>query len=364
MSRPAVVFGGPSPEHDISILTGLQAARALADGGTDPLALYWSKTGDWHQVDPRLEAADFAEGVPRKAKPVSLVAEPGGGVIAKKKPLPISAVLNCCHGGPGEDGTLQAAFDLAGLRYTGPGVAGAALGMDKLAFGAVMAAAGLPTLPRTLLLPAGGRPPPFVGPYIVKPRYGGSSIGIEVVEDFGTAAAVVSSSPYMSDGAVVEPFLAEGRDVNVAVRTFPELQLSALEAPVRASDSAHIYDYSQKYLAGGGLEGSKREIPADLPGPLEKGLRETAEKVARLAGVRSVARIDFLAKDDQFWVNEINTIPGSLAAYLWVDPPIDRFQLLADLLAEAESSDPRRFVVTGADGTALRSAASIAAKLG
>ena len=126
MSLPAVVFGGPSPEHDISILTGLQAARTLTQAGTEVQAFYWTKTGQWFQVDPASEAKDFADGVPGKAKPIRFVAESGGGFHFKKKRLDVAAVLNCCHGGPGEDGTLQSAFDLAGLRYTGPSAAASA----------------------------------------------------------------------------------------------------------------------------------------------------------------------------------------------------------------------------------------------
>ncbi len=359
MTKPAVVFGGPSPEHDISILTGLQVCRTLLDAGRDVTAIYWTKSGDWFAVDPGLEAADFADGVPRGAKPLRLIAEPGAGFMVKKKPLEVSAVINCCHGAPGEDGTLQSVFDLAGLRYTGPGAAGSALGMDKLAFGAVVASAGLPSVPRRLLATtATWELPP---PYIVKPRFGGSSIGIEVVDGLETAHALADTSPHLADGAVIEPYLEGSRDFNIAVRTYPELQLSAIEAPAR---SGGIYSYEQKYLAGGGLEGSAREVPAAIPEAIAARIRDAAVVVAHLVGVRSVARIDFLVRADDVWVNEINTIPGSLAAYLWVDPPVSRRQLVLDLLAEAEQSSPRGFTTAGADGTALRSAASIASKLG
>jgi D-alanine-D-alanine ligase len=171
MSKPAVVFGGPSPEHDISILTGLQAARTLGDAGIEVWALFWAKTGRWYAVDPTLEATAFAGGVPDRAKELRFVAGPGEGFHLKRKPLDVSVVVNCCHGAPGEDGSLQAAFDLAGLRYTGPDAAGSNLGMDKLAFAAVMSAAGLPSVLRRLVTdgscfgPAdGARPAPVVTP--------------------------------------------------------------------------------------------------------------------------------------------------------------------------------------------------------
>lgn len=356
MTNPAVVFGGPSDEHDISILTGLQVSHALKDVNV----FYWSKGGRWFQVDPDTEALDFVEGPPRKARAVTLIPELGQGFVGKK-PIPVSAVVNACHGGPGEDGTLQGIFDLAGIRYTGPGQAASALGMDKLAFGASMAAAGLPTLPRALLTISHQGPPSFAGPYIVKPRFGGSSIGIEVVEDWPTATALLRASPYFGSGGVVEPFVAESRDLQLAVRTWPTVELSAIEAPIRAGDG--IYSYNQKYLAWGGEVSGGRELPARIDPGTEKVLRDLARQVVVAAGLRGICRIDFLEKDGEVWVNEVNTIPGSMGAYLWIDPPISRLALFKALLDEALASPVRRFSVAGADGTALRNAGSISNKL-
>ena len=360
MSTPAVVFGGPSDEHDISVLTGLQVARALeVDSVT---AIYWSKSGEWYVVDPKLEASDFADGVPSKAREISFVASPGQGFVIKKTPLAVSAVVIACHGGPGEDGTLQGLFDLAGLRYTGPGQASSAMGMDKLAFGAAMASAGLPTLPRTILATGSEEAPAFDGPFIVKPRFGGSSIGIEVADDWATVLALKGSSGFFDQGAVVEPFLRGSRDLQVAVRTHPEWQLSAVEEPSRAEGG--IYSYDQKYLAWGGEVSGGRELPASLSPDLETGIRDLSARITHVAGLRGIARIDFLEKDGELFVNEVNTIPGSMAAYLWIDPPLSRGELFMDLVAEAENSTTRVFSVAGSDGTALRSAGTIASKLG
>ena len=356
MPTPAVLFGGPSPEHDISISTGLQATRTLGD----VLAIYWSKTGGFHLVDPELEVTEFADGLPRKARELSFDAQPGRGWVLKKKPLDISVVVNCCHGGPGEDGTIQGAMDLAGYRYTGPGQAGSALGMDKLAFAASVANEGLTGLPRLLLVP--GISPDFDGPYIVKPRFGGSSIGIEVVDDMDTALALLRSSPHLGDGAVIEPFLSEFRDLNVAVRTYPEISLSNIEEPRKTGDG--LYSYEQKYLAWGDEGSPGNTVPADVDAVLEAQIREIAPKVAALVGVRSVARIDFLEAAGTLYVNEINTIPGSLSAKLFVDPPVSRRELLDGMIAEALASPARTFSTHGADGTALRNASTIASKLG
>jgi D-alanine-D-alanine ligase len=274
----------------------------------------------------------------------------------------VDAALLCCHGGPGEDGTLQAALDLAGIAYAGPTVAGAALGMDKLAFGAVMAANGLPTLPRVPVT-AEAAPPGFSGPYIVKPRFGGSSIGIDVVEDWDTARARLSANTHLRLGAVAEPYRPDLYDLQLAVRSWPSVELSAIERPLRTEEGGHILDYRDKYVAGEGMAGALRELPARLPEEVAAELRSAASAVVDLAGVRGMARIDFLSDGRDLFVNEVNTIPGSLARYLWVDPPVPFLVLLADLLDEAVHRPTHAYSATGADGSVLRSAGSIAGKL-
>lgn len=354
MSLPAVVFGGPSPEHDISVSTGLQATHVLGDCH----AVYWDKTGRFHLVDPASEVVEFAEGIPRKSQALELVASPGAGFVRRKKPLDIDVILNCCHGGPGEDGTLQGVFDLVGYRYTGPGQWGSALGMDKLTFGAAVTSAGLAALPRLLLTDRVQAP--FDPPYIIKPRFGGSSIGIEVVADLDSARHLVSVSPHHEDGTVIEPYVEGCRDLQVAIRTFPEFESSAIEEPMRTEGG--LYSYTQKYLAWGEGSGIARNLPADLPPSLEERLRDWARRVAELVGLRSVARIDFLNLGDELWVNEVNTIPGSLGSYLWVE--LTRAELIEGILEEARRSDARRFSTAGADGSALRNAGTVASKLG
>ncbi len=356
MSKPAVLFGGPSPEHDISVSTGLQAAHTLDAAH----AIYWAKNGGFHLVDPNSEVAEFADGVPRKAKELAFELRPGGGFVQKRKPLDISVVVNCCHGGPGEDGTIQGAMDLVGYRYTGPGQAGSALGMDKLAFGASVAQLGLPTLPRLLL--GSGTSPTFEGPYIVKPRFGGSSIGIEIVEDVDTALALLETSPYLGDGAVIEPYLERFRDLNVAVRTHPQPSCSNIEEPKKTGDG--LYSYEQKYLNWGDGGAVSNSVPADVDADTSERLNDWALRVASMVGARSVARVDFLETPDGLYVNEINTIPGSLSIKLFVDPPLSRHELLSGMVEEAMGWKPRAFSTAGADGAALRNAGSIANKLG
>jgi len=388
-ARVAVCFGGPSPEHDVSVLTGLQAVRELRKHGRDVTALYWSKVAGWAKVAPDLEGRDFVDGVPAGAEPLRLVAGSDGGFVTvggrlgRARPLEVDVVVVCCHGGPGESGALQGAFDLAGVAYTGPTAAGAALGMDKLAFAGVVAAAGLPALARRPLepaadaglpapsrpgdasgeVPAGAASPEFAGPYIVKPRFGGSSLGIDVVADWPTALARLSANPHLRAGAVVEPYRPDLFDLNVAVRTWPTLQVSAVERPLRSVAGGDILGYADKYAGGEGMASAPRELPAQLDDATTQRVRTLAVEVARLCQVRGIARVDFLSDGSEVWVNEINTVPGSLARYLWVDPPVAFGQLLDDLVAEALARPACAFSAVGADGTVLRSAGSIAAKL-
>ena len=362
----AVLFGGPTPEHDISILTGLLALRELHQR-RDVVGIYWTKTGDYVSVPGDVEAADFLDGVPKGSSELSLRLGADGGFYAagrlgRDRRLDIESVILATHGGPGEDGTLQAALDLAGLPYTGPSVAGAALGMDKWAFGSVVAQAGIPTLPR-VLLQASTTELPFDGPYILKPRFGGSSIGIDVVADLSTAKARLTTNPHFALGCVVEPYRSDLFDIQIALRTYPSLELSAIEKPLRRTSGAEILNYQDKYVGGEGMVGAPRELPCVLPGNQRDLVEAAARTIADIANVRGVARIDFLASETELYVNEINTIPGSLSKYLFIEPLVTFAQLLDDLVAESLQRPAHRYSAAGADGLILRSVGAIAAKL-
>ncbi|MGC1418586.1 MAG: hypothetical protein WA786_00515 [Acidimicrobiales bacterium] len=360
----AVLFGGPAPEHDVSILTGLQVLHELRDQ-REVVGIYWTKNNVFFAVASQVEAEAFLDGVPEGSSEVQLRVGAQGGFFStgrKERRLEIEAVLLATHGGPGEDGSLQAVLDLAGLPYSGPNVAGAALGMDKWAFGAVIAAAGLPTLPRVLLT-RDTTSLPFGGPYILKPRFGGSSIGIDVVADLSTALARLSTNGHLALGCVVEPFRDDLYDVQIAIRTYPVLALSAIEKPLRRSDANEILDYRDKYVGGQGMVSAPRELPAVLASGQAQDIERCARTIATAASVRGVARVDFLANEREFYVNEINTIPGSLAKYLFISPPLAFADLLGDLIAEALERPAHLFSAAGADGLVLRSAGSIASKL-
>lgn len=375
MPAPCVVFGGPSLEHDVSILTGLQSARVLTKSGEDPVVLYWSESNRWFRVPADLEASAFLDGVPATARPVALElagAEPGFYEVrslGRRSRIEVDAVLICCHGGPGEDGRLQAACDLAGIAYTGPNSACASLTMDKLSFSGVAAAANLPVLPR-VAWSGDSPPPPFGGPYIVKPRFGGSSIGIEIVDDVDTVRDMLKASSYYSRGAVIEPYRPGLEDLYIAIRTYPKLQLSLIERPGRPDGEGGIYGYQQKYLKQRGAESQVSEIPAQLPDEVAKRMRVAAEDVADLTRLTGNARLDFLWDGSELFINELNPIPGALALRLWAETGVDRAQLLADMLTEARTKRSATGDIDQPDRHAqdrkaqtLRSAGSIAQKL-
>lgn len=366
MTVPCVLFGGPSPEHDVSVLTGLQACRVLIEAGYEPLALFWSKSGEFHLVDAGLEASVFVGGVPPQARRVTLEVGSNASLtetlsLGRRRQVKVSVVVNCCHGGAGEDGRLQGALDIVGLPYTGPTARGAALGMDKLAFGAVVARGGLPTLRRTVLSEQSAGPE-FAAPWLLKPRFGGSSLGIAIVHDIATARALLKSSPYLRDGATLEPYLDNAVDLNVGVRSFGEVRITEVERPIRQADG-QVYSYSEKYLGGEGLVGAPRELPALLPDAVTGRLRAYSAAVTDLAQVRGAGRLDFLLHNGEVWVNEINTIPGALGFYLWRASGVSHRQLLEDMITEALERPTHNPVLSGADGAALRSAGAIASKL-
>ena len=155
MASPiAVCFGGPSPEHDISVLTGLQVARVATKRATTSSRSTGRRPA--RGTAPTATSRPPTSSTARRAAAWSSSWSPAptagsSSAARKRRPLPLDCVVVCCHGGPGEGGTLQSALDLAELRYTGPSAAGAALGMDKLATNAVVRALGLPATPQALI---------------------------------------------------------------------------------------------------------------------------------------------------------------------------------------------------------------------
>lgn len=370
-----VIFGGPSPEHEISILTGLQAERVLRSAGHTIHPVYVAPNGQWLAVPDNTEAKDYLEGSPPGSKELDVRLGGQPGLYLKKvmgsKRLDVDAALLCFHGGGGEGGGAAFVCELLGIPHTGSSLYAGAVGMDKLAFAGLLANASIPSLPRQHV--SHTTRPDFSGPYIVKPRFGGSSIGIEIVDDIDTARALADSSPHLKNGAVIEPYRADVVDLNISFRTYPTLELTALERPLRggagteAQAAGGVYSYQEKYLqgeGGAGLTHAPREFPAQVPGVVAARAVELTTAVAEVTRLTGIVRVDLLwdPADDSVFVNEVNTIPGALSLYLW-SPTRPPAEVLTDALREAVERRIRWPQAGFSQGIALKAAGGIAGKL-
>ena len=354
----AVIIGGPSSEHDISILTGLQSARILSKDNKISI-LYWSKDNNWYLLDPNLESKDFINNEKILKKPIEIKVNGDSGFYFKKKKLNFDVYLNSCHGGPGEDGTLQSLLDILRVKYTGPKVVSAQICMDKYVFFTTMKENGLPVLHKDLV--NNEENVTFEGPYILKPRFGGSSIGVEVVNDYESVLKIVDSSDLYRQGAVIEKYLENSEDILIGVKNYPSFDVSEIEKPLK---NETLFSYSEKYLENGGLEGAERELPANLNEDKKNKILNYIEKINSIIPTRGIFRYDFLIDQEDVYINEINTIPGSHALYLWQNLNKSKYDLLIEIVEEAYSEDITSWSTTGSDGLALKSAKDIQSKLG
>ena len=357
-----VIIGGPSPEHDISILTGLQVGRILEEKHKISI-LYWSKDNKWYLNNTDLEGEDFLDAKKVKKNSINIQINDDSGFYFKKKKVQLDVLVNTCHGGPGEDGTLQRLLDMINIPYTGPSSSLAEICMDKYLFTLLLKNNNLPVLDR-VLLQGNTESINLKPPYILKPRFGGSSIGVEVVKDINTAKALINNSNIYSRGAIIEEYLQGSEDYLIAAFGYPSLHFSEIEKPLRDQDSSVIYNYEDKYLRNGGLEGSSRELPAQITEKEEKTILSLTKQVIQSIGIRGVYRIDFLKKNSSIYINEVNSIPGSLSTYLWKNTGISKFTIIENIVQEALSESKNIWNEEGSDGEALVKAKDIESKLG
>jgi D-alanine-D-alanine ligase len=366
----AVLFGGRSCEHEVSILTAHEAMSTLrAMPGYAVVPVYITKDGRWLSGQALGQLDKFAqpELLEKECRPVVLrpmtehpLTVEMGGWPAKSKPLDIDVVLPLIHGPNGEDGTLQGALEMLGLPYAGSGVAASALCMDKIAMKRMFTEAGLPQAPFIAIDRASwladrqarlAQIEALSGTVFVKPARGGSSIGITSVEGPVGLGDAIDLAFTFDDEVVVEAAVTGAIEINCAVlKAGGAISTSALES-VRAKDGFLSYD--QKYLQwskGSPTDGAKasggHQVPAELPDELADSVRELAVRAFESCMCDGVARIDFLVQGRDVFVNEINTLPGSLAFYLWeaVGVPFD--QLLDRMLRSALATAERRRALT------------------
>jgi D-alanine-D-alanine ligase len=253
----------------------------------------------------------------------------------------MECVLPVVHGANVEDGTLQGLLQLLGVPYVGCGVAASALGMDKYAQKCVFRDNGIPVLDCVALGAAAYDAQPEESeaklealgfPLIVKPVNLGSSVGIGRVGDAEGLKEALEHAFQFADTVLAEPAVTRLRELNCSVLGDREsARASECEEPI---NSHVILSYEDKYMSGGGkakgMSAAKRKLPADIPPDVRERIRELAVETFRLLGCNGIARVDFLMDADSgdIWVNEINTIPGSLSFYLWEPLGVSYTQLL------------------------------------
>jgi D-alanine-D-alanine ligase len=317
-----VLLGGPSAEHDVSVVSGTAIEGALLDAELDVTQVLIDLDGAWwwlpsdHRRDDR-PAATYDD--PRRLDaegPFTVGAALDR--IADAEPAPI--VFIALHGPFGEDGTVQALLDAIGIAYTGAGVLASALGMDKVAQKRIWRGLGLPVIDwieiradawaagRAGVLAqleafaagsAGGEPR-----LMVKPARLGSSVGMTLAHTAAERAAALDLAFRYDDLAIVERYLARARDLEVSI--IGNGMLLGVYGPGEVVAGHEFYDYAAKYTPGL----SEISTHAELPDAARELVRKLARDAYRSLGTEGFARVDFLVRDDGVYLSEINTIPG------------------------------------------------------
>lgn len=351
--RIAVFIGGRSPEHDVSVVTGLQVLAALDPARFEGFPVYITPGGRWLTGDVLRQKSNFllTKNSLKKTQDVTLDITTGrtGRLLPLKKSLlgggpaiEFDVAIPAFHGLFGEDGCIQGLFEMAGVPYIGPRVMAASVFMDKAATKKFLKALDIPHLPYAVLRrPAEGYfipkdeleklAAPVGFPCIIKPSHLGSSIGVAKVKDIDELSACLPAVFEYDDAAILEPFVQNLVEYNVAVaRMNGAVTTSAIERP---KATAELLDFKQKYLSGGGSKsGTKtpgqssegmlsltRELNPQLDAAKEKLIRDCAARLFTAIEGTGAPRIDFMGdtKTGGIWMNEINPLPGSFGYFLW-----------------------------------------------
>jgi D-alanine-D-alanine ligase len=385
--RVGVAFGGRSVEHDVSIITGLQAVEVLRERH-QPLPIYIARSGRWYAGQALSDIAIYGEQGEPQAPEVSfdlrsgkLMPVGGGGSLLrggrKQTPIELDVIVLATHGTQGEDGCLQGALELACLPYVGPPVGAAAAAMDKIVTKAILKAAGLPVVDHLALRREGFERDQaamvnaverrFALPVYVKPANLGSSVGVSRCDRPEQLQDALQLCFELDRACIVEPAVEGGIEVNCAVLGRPGIQsrVSMSEQPVAAQS---FLSFEDKYMGGGkaagkqeagaaggpkgeqgskgsGMQSARRVIPAPIDEQSTRRVKELAEEAFEAFGCAGVSRIDFLIDaQGEIYVNECNTIPGSFSFYLWEPAGLPFVDLMDELIdiALAEQAQKRK----------------------
>ena len=342
--KVAVIMGGESRERDVSRVTGTAVAKALAERNWD-VVLVDTEEGI-RPVESGAAPAIGTQPPDVSASERSVAAGPGAIADFVRRLVDVDAVWIALHGGWGEDGTIQSLFELIGIPYTGSGVLGSALAMDKDRAKRVMRASGVLTPDWEVLRWNVASGPPaadvarvrarFPGDIVVKPNTEGSTVGLSVVAAGVDPRPALEKAARFDERVLVEPFIA-GRELTVAILGHEALPV------VEIIPEGGIYTYEAKYTRGR----SRYECPAQLPAELTAKVRAVSVDVYDVLGCEGFARVDYrLAPDGSFHCLEVNTIPGmtplSLVPMAAKAAGISFAELVERILELAIARGPRR----------------------
>lgn len=370
----AVLFGGRSVEHEVSVVSALQAIANMDKEKYDIIPVYISKSGDFYTGDVLLDVENFRD-IPALIKKAKQVVPYGADGVLKlvslgglsKKAISADVAFPIVHGTNCEDGTLQGLLELYNIPYVGCNVMSAAAGMDKYVSKIILKDAGIPVVDAKRFYNFEWRSGKdgicdaleneYGYPLIVKPVNLGSSVGITKVSDRDALVQAVELALSFANNVLVERAVQNLREINCSVYGSASVNYASVcEEPISADD---ILSYADKYTSSSsskGMSGSKRRIPAELPEEVTERIRSFAQKTFTVLDCSGVARIDFLMDDStgEIFVNEINAIPGSLAFYLWEPIEIPYKKLLDELIKGAfKRAQDRRSITYAYDANIL-----------
>lgn len=356
MKTIAVIFGGRSVEHDVSIITAhipiIQSL--LASGQFDVWPVYISKDGGWY-CDKAMNDLDFFkqndfEARLRKQKKITLSFDGGLKIIwpgLVPKTLKIDVVFPAMHGTFGEDGSLMGLLRMANAPFVGCDLFASAVAMDKVLTKQILLSENIPVVPYVWFAKNDWennqhtlkeKIEKLQWPLFVKPAHLGSSIAVAKVKNDAELENAIEVALHYDDKVLVEESVENLIEVTLPIMGNRELRLAAIERPLNKTE---FLDFSDKYLAGGkksGGEDLQREIPAKIGEDLAREVKDLGKQTYLALGCSGIARVDFLIDDanKKVYVNEVNTLPGSLYHHNWKKIGVSGVELVTELVALAE----------------------------
>ncbi len=363
----AVIFGGRSAEHDVSIITAHTPIieSLLATGQYDVWPIYIAKDGSWYCDKAMNDLAYFRqddfEARAARQKKVRILFDGGLKIIwpgIRQKTVRIDVVFPAMHGTCGEDGSLMGLLRMAGVPFVGCDIFASAVAMDKVLTKQVIAAEGIPVVPYAWFTKNDWETrreeykkeiKKLHWPLFVKPVHLGSSIAITKVRDDAALENAVEVALHYDDKVLVEESVENLIEVTLPIMGNDRLRLAAIERPLSKTE---FFDFKDKYLSGGkktgGVNSQYSEIPANIDPGLANQVEDFGKRTYRVLGCSGIARVDFLidAGAKKVCVNEVNTLPGSLYHHNWKKIGVSGVELVTALISLAEERFASRQGIT------------------